>query len=98
MAALLLIISHDCLIGVAHAAALAETTSHDAHPGQQGVDRGDCEVAAVKAPIPTVSSPLAAENLSLSLPAAVPVTRAERPAARHLAEPPLFLLHASLLI
>jgi len=96
--ALLLIIGHDCLIGVAHAAALAETTSHDVHHGQQGVNRGDCEVAAVKAPVPTVSSPVAAESLSLSLPAAVPVTRAEIPAARHLTEPPLFLLHASLLI
>lgn len=96
--ALLLIIGHDCLIGVAHAAALAETTSHDVHHGQQGVNRGDCEVAAVKAPVPTVSSPVAAESLSLSLPAAVPVARVERPAARHLTEPPLFLLHASLLI
>jgi len=98
VAALLLIIDHDCLLGVARATALAEATSHDAHHGQQGVDRGDCEVAAVKAPVPTVSSPVAAESPSLLLPTAVPVTGAERLAAPHLTEPPLFLLHASLLI
>jgi len=100
VASLLVIFGHQCLLlGVAHAAPPAETTSDHGHGDDHRADLNDCEILAVKVSLPTEASPIALTIVPHDvIPVAAPLTLPDGPRSPHVSRAPLFLLHASLLI
>jgi hypothetical protein len=100
VASLLLIVGHQCLLlGVAHAAPPAETTSDHGHSGHHRADLNDCEILALKVSLPTEASPIAFMVAPRVVIQGVPtLTAPDGLRTPPISRTPLFLLHTSLLI